>query len=164
MKSSREIVVVDNTKVPTGPNVGSGVEDPHFHSESFRTPNHTVKTFNPSFIPFIVRDIYDNLGASPDQPMASQMPKTSVTYTKPLDHFTGTTSSVTVVSDQLLVGSHSILPLHIAHSIMVPRDTTIYAGNVVVTQAPFETPLPSRPNPSLPPGYRDLNTSIAIST
>jgi hypothetical protein len=111
-----------------------------------------------------VRDLYDNLGASPDQPMASQMPETSVTYTVPLDHFTGTTSSVTTISDQLLVGSHSILPLQMAHSIMVPQATTFSTGNVVITQAPIGTPLPPRPNPSLPPGYRALNTSIAIPT
>jgi hypothetical protein len=35
---------------------------------------------------------------------------------------------------------------------------------VVVTQAPIGTPLPYRPNPSLPLRYRALNTSIAIST
>ena len=51
--------------------------------------------------------------------MASQIPEMSVAYTIPLDHFTSTTNSVTIVSDQLLVGSHSILPLQMAHSIMV---------------------------------------------
>jgi hypothetical protein len=96
--------------------------------------------------------------------MASQMPETSVTYTVPLDHFTGTTSNVTTVSDQLLVGSHSILPLQMAHSTMVPQATTVSTGNVVITQAPIGTPLPLRPNPSLPPGYNALNTSIAIPT
>jgi hypothetical protein len=88
---------------------GSGVEDPLFQSESFRTPTHTVGTSNFGSIPLTVRDLYGNLGASPDQPMASQVPETSVTYTVPLDHFTGTTSSVTTISDQLLIGSHSIL-------------------------------------------------------
>ena len=47
----------------------------------------------------------------PDQPLASQMPGTSVTYTVPLDHFTGTTTSVATISNQLLVSSHLILPL-----------------------------------------------------
>jgi hypothetical protein len=37
MNSLREIVVVDNIEVPTGPNTGSGVDDPLFQSESFRT-------------------------------------------------------------------------------------------------------------------------------
>jgi hypothetical protein len=46
MNSSGEIVVVENFEVPTGPNAGSGVEDPHFHSESFRTPTHTAGTSN----------------------------------------------------------------------------------------------------------------------
>jgi hypothetical protein len=71
MNSSREIVVVDNTEVPTGPNAGSGVEDPLFQSESFRTPTHTSRTFNPSSIPLTVCHLYENLGASPDPPMAS---------------------------------------------------------------------------------------------
>jgi hypothetical protein len=164
MNSSREIVVVDNIEVPTGPNARSGVEDPLFQSESFRTLAHTVETSNPSSIPLTVRDLYDNLGVSPDQPMASQMLEMFVTYTVPLDHFTGTTSSVTVFLDQLLVGSHLILPLRMAHSIMVPQATRVSNGNVVVTQAPIGTPLPPRPNPSLPPGYKALNTSIAIPT
>jgi hypothetical protein len=162
MNSSREIVVFDNTEVPTRPNVGSRVEDPLFQSESFRTPVHTVEISNPSSIPLTVHDLYENLGSSPDRPMASQMPETYVTYTVPLDHFTGTTSSATVVPDQLLVGSHSIIPLQRAHSIMVPQATMVSTGNVVVTQAPIGTPLPPRPNPSLPPRYRALNTSISI--
>jgi hypothetical protein len=124
VNSSREIVIVDDTEVPTRPNAGSGVEDPLFQSESFRTPAHTVGTSNFGSIPLTVHDLYGNLGVSLDQPMASQMPETSVTYTVPLDHFTGTTSSVTTVSDQLLVGSHLILPLQMAHS-MVPQATTI---------------------------------------
>jgi hypothetical protein len=43
--------------------------------------------------------------------MASQTPVMSTTYIVPLDHFTGMTSNVGTVVDQLLVGSHSILPL-----------------------------------------------------
>jgi hypothetical protein len=163
MNSLGEIIVVDNTKVPTRPNAGSGVEDPLFQSDSFRTLTHTVGTSNPGSIPLTLCDLYGNLGVSPDQPMTSQIPKTSITYTVPLDHFTGTTSSVTTISDQLLVGSHLILPLQMAHS-MVPRATMVSTRNVVVTQAPIGTPLPSRPNPSLPPGYRALNTFVAIST
>jgi hypothetical protein len=96
--------------------------------------------------------------------MASQMLETSVTYTIPLDHFTSTTSNVVTVSDQLLVGSHSILPLHISHSTMVPQATTISTGNVVITQDPIGTPLLLRSNPSLPPEYNALNTSIDIPT
>jgi hypothetical protein len=164
MNSSGEIFVEKKFEVPTRPNAGSGVEDPLFHSESFRTPDHTIGTSNPSFIPLTARDIYDNLGASLDQPMASQMHEMSVTYTVPLDHFIGTTSSATVVSNQLLVGSHSILPLQMAHSIMVPQATTVSTENLVITQAPIGTLLPPRPNLSLPPGYKSLNTFIAIPT
>jgi hypothetical protein len=47
---------------------------------------------------------------------------------------------------------------------MVPQAMTVSTGNVVITQAPIGTPLPLRPNPSLPPGYNALNTSIAIPT
>jgi hypothetical protein len=92
------------------------------------------------------------------------MPETSVTYTVHLDHFTGTTSSVTTISDQLLVGSHSIPTLHMAHSIMVPQDTTVSTGNVILTQALIGMPLPPRPNPSVPPRYKAMNTSISIPT
>jgi hypothetical protein len=88
----------------------------------------------------------------------------SVTYTIPLDHFTDTTSNVTTISNHLLVGSHSILPLQMAHSTMVPRAKTISTGNVVVTQALIGMPLPLRPTPSLLPGYNALNTSITIPT
>jgi hypothetical protein len=88
MNSSGEIVVVDNIEVPTGPNTGSRVEDPLFQTESFRTPTHTVENFHPSSIPLTVCDLYGNLGASPDQPMASKMPEVYVTYTIPLDHLT----------------------------------------------------------------------------
>jgi hypothetical protein len=164
MNSSREIFVVENIGVPTRPNVGSGVEYPLFHSESFRTPTHIVKTSNPSYVPLKVCDIYGNLGASPDQPMESQVPETYVTYTVPLYHFNGTTSSVATVSNQFLVGSHSILPLQMAHSIMVPQATMVSTRIVVVTQSQIGTPLPSIPNTSLPPGYKALNTSIPIPT
>jgi hypothetical protein len=99
---------------------------------------------------------------SPDRPMASQVPETSVTYTVPLDHFTGTTSNVTTISDQLLIGSHSIPTIQMAHSTMVPQATTIPTRNVTSLQAPIGTPL--RPNPSFPPGYRALNTSVSITT
>jgi hypothetical protein len=51
MNSLREIVVVDNSKVPTRPNTGSGVDDPLFQSESLRTPAHTAGIFNPSSTP-----------------------------------------------------------------------------------------------------------------
>jgi hypothetical protein len=90
--------------IPTGPNVGSGVEDPLFQSESFRTPTHTVGTGFGS-IPLIVRDLYGNLGMSLDQHVVSQVPEMFVSYMVTLDQFVGMTSNVT--TDQLSIGSHS---------------------------------------------------------
>jgi hypothetical protein len=137
LNSLREIVIEDHTQIPIGPHIESSVDDPPFQGESFRIHN---------------------------QPMASQIPKMYVTYTAPLDHFTGTTSNVVTFSYQLLVDSHSILPLQISHSTIVPQVTTVSIRNVVITQAPIGTPLPLRSNPSLPPGYNALNNSIAIPT
>jgi hypothetical protein len=109
-------------------------------------------------------DIFDKLGMSPNQPMESHTPVTSTTYTVPLDHFTGTTSNVVTVSDQLLVGSDIILPLHLANSTMVPQATFAFSRSAVITQDPIGTPLPLRSNPSLPLGYNALNTFIANPT
>jgi hypothetical protein len=152
MNSLVEIVVVENIELPTGPTTGYGVDNPLFHSESFRTLTHTARIFNPSSSHSSGHDIFGALGTSSNQTMASQMSDTYVTYMIPLDHFTGTTSKVVTVSDQLLVGSHSIIPLQIAHSTMV------------ITRYPIGTPLLLRPNMSLPPGYNALNTSISIPT
>jgi len=96
--------------------------------------------------------------------MESQMPNTFLTYTVSLDHFNGTADNVTIVLDQLLVGSHPILSLQMAHSTMVPQATIVSTGNVVITQDPIGKPLPLRSNPSLPLGYNSLNTSIFIPT
>jgi hypothetical protein len=86
---------------------------------------------------------------------------TSTTYKVPLDHFIGTTSNVVIVLDQLLVGSHTILPLQLTSSTMVPKDTHVFAESEVITQDPIGKPLPLISNPSLPPGYNALNKSIA---
>jgi hypothetical protein len=90
------------------------------------------------------------------------MPLTFATYTVPLDHFTGTINNVFIVSDKILIGSHSILPLQITNSTVVPQGTHVSTGNVVITQYFIGTPLPLRSNQSLPYGYNDLNTSITI--
>ena len=66
MNSFREIIVVDNIGIPTGPNVRSRGEDTLFQSESFRTLTHIVETSNPSSIPLTICDMYGNLGASLD--------------------------------------------------------------------------------------------------
>jgi hypothetical protein len=92
------------------------------------------------------------------------MPMNSTTYTVPLDNFTGTTSNVVIVSDQLLIVSHSILPLQLTTSIMVSQAMPVFAGNMVITQSPIGTTLSLISNPSLPPGYNDLNTSIPNPT
>jgi hypothetical protein len=94
------------------------VDDPPFHSESFRTPVHISRIFNPSLVPVHSfwrtssrHDIFDKLCMSRIQPMSSHMPITSTSYTVSMDHFTGMTSNVVMVSYSLLVGTHTILPL-----------------------------------------------------
>ena len=125
-----DVITEDYTRISTGPYAESGVDDPPFQNESFRTLVHTTGIFNPSSVP--VRsfwrtssghNIFDKLGMIPNQPMASNTPVTSIAYTVPLDHFTGMTNNVVTVSDQLLVGSHKILPLQLANSTMVPQVT-----------------------------------------
>jgi hypothetical protein len=96
--------------------------------------------------------------------MESQVTETCVAYMVPLDHFTGTTNNVIIVSDQMLIGSHSIPTLEMAHYTMVTQATKIPTRNVVISQDPIGTTLPPIPNPSLPPRYRALNTSIVIPT
>jgi hypothetical protein len=137
IKSSGDIVVEDYTRIPVGPHTESGVDDPFFQSESFRTLVHMAGKFDPSSSSPVCslwrtswrQDIFEKLGMShlcqrtSNQPMASHTPVTSTAYTVPLDHFTGTTSNVVIVSDQLLVGSHTILPLQLTSSNLVPQVT-----------------------------------------
>jgi hypothetical protein len=106
-------------------------------------------------------DIFDKLGMSPNQPMGSHTPMTSTAYTIPLDHFTSMANNVVTILDQLLVGSHTILPLQLANSTMVPQAMHVSNGRIIISQDPIGTPLPIRPNSSLPPGYHTLNMSIA---
>ena len=70
-----------------------------------------------------------------------------VTYTIPLDHFTGTTVISTTPSVDLnmpYVGPSSTLSLQMAHSTMVPHVLTIPTGHMVDSQATIGTPLASR--------------------
>jgi hypothetical protein len=178
INSSRDIVIEEYIEMPIGPHEKSGVDAPFFQSEPFRTLVHVVGNFDPRtpgpsrtlWRTSSGQNIFYKLEMShlrsrtPNQPMASQTPMTSTTYTIPLDHFTGTTNNVVTVSDQLLVGFHSILPLHLTRSTMVSQAMPISAGKMLITQAPIGTLLPLRKNPSLPPGYNSLNTSIAIPT
>jgi hypothetical protein len=89
-------------------------------------------------------DIFDKLGMSPNQPISSHTPVTSTGYIIPLDHFIGMTSNVITVSDQLLVGSHIILPLQLTCSTVVQQVTHVSAGSSDITQAPIGTPPFSR--------------------
>jgi hypothetical protein len=95
INSSGDIVAEEYIEIPTGPHTESGVDDPFFQSESFRTPVHTVGNFDPStpgpsrtlWRTSSGQDIFDKLGMShlrsrtPNQPMASQTPVNSTTYT-----------------------------------------------------------------------------------
>jgi hypothetical protein len=138
MNSSGELVVDENIEVPTRPNVESGLDDPLFQSESFRTSVCNTRVLRKTSSG---HDIFDKLSF-----LASKTPMTSTSYTIPLDNFTGATSNVVTVPDQLLIGSHSILRLQIANSTMVPQAMIVSTRNVVITQAPIGTPLPLRSN------------------
>jgi hypothetical protein len=143
INSPGDVVVEHYTRIPIGPHTESGVEDPLFH----RTLVHTPGIFNPNSSPPVRslwktssgQDIFEKLGMShlhprtSNQPMASHTPMTSTAYTVPLDHFIGTTVNVVIVSDQLLVGSHTILPLQLTSSTLVSQDTHVYAGSAVIT-------------------------------
>jgi hypothetical protein len=100
IKSSEDIVVEDYPRIPSGPSVEFGMDEPPFPSEAFRTHVQTSGIFNPSSIPICSlwktpsgRDIFDKLGMSPNQPTSLHVPATSVAYTIPPNHFTGTTSN-----------------------------------------------------------------------
>ena len=125
INSSRDIFEEEHIGIPIGPHTDSGVDDPFFQSEPFITPVHAVRNFDPStpgpsctlWRTSSGHNIFEKLGMShlchrtSNQPMESHTPVNSTTYTVPLDHFTGTSSNVVIVLDQLLVGSHTILPL-----------------------------------------------------
>jgi hypothetical protein len=96
-----------------------------------------------------------------------QLLEPSVIYTVPLDHFIGTTvSSITpsIGLNMQSVGQSFTILLQKTQSTMVPHIVTIPTSNIVVSQAPIGTPLPSRPTQSLPPGYRAINPSIVNTT
>jgi hypothetical protein len=99
INSSGDVVVEDYTRIPTRPYAESGVDNPPFQSESFRTLVHTGRIFNPSSVLVFSlwrtasgHYIFYKLRMSPNQPITSHTPVTSTTYIVPLDHFIGTTS------------------------------------------------------------------------
>jgi hypothetical protein len=65
-----------------------------------------------------------------------------------------------MVSDQLLVGSHTIFPLQLTSSTMIPQVTHVFAGSSIINQAPIGTSLSASSSPSLPPGYNVIHSSI----
>jgi hypothetical protein len=141
INSSGDLVVDDYIEVHTRPNAKSSVVDPHFQSESFRTLVHTAGIFNPSSVPVrpfwrtsLGHTIFDKLTF-----LASQTYVAYATYIIPLYHFTGTTTDAVIVSNQLLIGSHSIIPLQITNSTMVSQATPVSTENVVINQAPIRT-------------------------
>jgi hypothetical protein len=142
------VVVEDYTRIPSRPFIDSRVDEPPFHSESFRTLVQTFGIFNPSPVPVCSfwrtasrHDIFDKLGMSPKQPTSPHIPVTSTTYTVPLSHFTGTKINIVTFSDPLLVGTHTILPLRFTSSTRVPQVAPFSIGSSVTIQALIGTPL-----------------------
>jgi hypothetical protein len=77
MNSAGELVVIDPSEIPTGSLSSPQVGDPLW-TDIIQIP------------PCTVQDLY-GLGIGVDIPIISQIRETYVTYTVPLDHFTGTT-------------------------------------------------------------------------
>jgi hypothetical protein len=105
----------------------------------------------------MVRDLYGT-GMGADAP---------ISYTVPLNHFTGTTvftATPSIGPKKSSIGPRSTFPLHMTHSTIVPHILTIPTGNAVVNQAAIGTPVTPRPTSSLPFGYRALNTPTATTT
>jgi hypothetical protein len=105
----------------------------------------------------MVRDLYGT-GIGVDMP---------ITYTVPLNHFTGTTifsATPFVGTNTWSVGPRSTFSLQTAHSTMVPHVPTILVGNAVVSQVAIGTPITPRTSSSLPFGYKALNSSATTTT
>jgi hypothetical protein len=88
-----------------------------------------------------------------------------ISYTIPLNHFTDTTTFTATLPVGLNIPSiapRSTLPLQMAHSTMVPHIPTIPTSNAVVNQVVIGTPV--TPRPTLPFGFRALNTPTATTT
>jgi hypothetical protein len=171
INSSGDVVVEYYPRIPPGTFVESSMDEPPFPSEAFRTPVQTSGIFNPRLVPVCSLwrnasrcDIFDKLGMIPNQPTSPHVIFTSTAYIIPINHFAGTTSNIVTVSDPLLVGTHTILPLQLTSSTTVPQVAPFSARILVTIQAPIGTPLPSRSNPSLPPRYNALIISITNPT
>jgi hypothetical protein len=109
-------------------------------------------------------DIFDKLGMIPNQPTSPHIFVTSTDYTVPLNQFTSTTINISTVLDQLLVGTHIVLPSQFTSSTTVPQVAPFSVRSSVTIQDPIGTPLPLRSNPSLTPRYNALSSSIPNPT
>jgi hypothetical protein len=145
LNSAGEFVVVNPSDVLTGSHSNPLVKDPFCTTDIVRSP------------PRMVQDLY-GIGIGVDVP---------VTYTVPLNHFTGTTIFSTTPSidpNTSSIGPRPTFSLQTTHSTMVPHVPTIPTSNVVVRQAAIGTPLTLRPSSSLPFGYRALNSFVVTTT
>jgi hypothetical protein len=105
----------------------------------------------------MVQDLYGE-GIGADAP---------ITYTVPLNHFTGTIvfmATPSVGPNTSSIGPRSTFSLQTAHSTMFPHIPSILAGNSVVSQATIGTLVTPRPSSSLPFGYIALNFSATTTT
>jgi hypothetical protein len=140
-----ELVVINPSDILTGSHSNPLVGDPLWTDDIVQSPSRTVH-------------YHYGPGIGVNIP---------VTYTIPLDHFTGTTiisNTPSIDPNMPSIGPSSTLSLQMVHSTMVPHVSTIPTGNVVDSQATIGTPLVSRPSSSLPSGYIALNSSIVTTT
>jgi hypothetical protein len=145
LNSVGEFVIVNPSDIPTGSHSNPLVDDPFWTADIVRSPSR------------MVQDLY-GIGMGDDAP---------ITYTIPLNHFTGTvvfTTTPSIGPNTSSIGPRSTFPLQMAHSTMVPHIPTIPVGNAVVSQAVIGTPVTPRPSSSLPFGYRELNSSTTTTT
>jgi hypothetical protein len=143
LNSAGEFVVVNPSDVPAGSHQNPLVDDPFWTTNIVQSP------------PQMVRDLY-GIGMGANAP---------ISYTVPLNHFTGTTifmATPLVGPSTSSVGPRSTLPLQMAHSTIVPHIPTIPTGNAVVNQAVIGTPVTLRP--TLLFGYRALYAFTATTT
>jgi hypothetical protein len=143
LNSAGEFFIVNPSDIPAGSHQNPLADDPFWTVDIVQSP------------PRMVRDLYGT-GIGIDSP---------ISYTIPLNHFTGTTTftaTLTVGPNIPSVGPRSTLPIQTAHSTMVPHIPTIPADNAVVNQAAIGTPV--TPRPTLPFGFRALNTPTATTT
>jgi hypothetical protein len=143
LNSTGEFVVVNLSDILIGSHQHPLADDPFWTADIVQSP------------PCLVRDLY-GIGEGVDEP---------ISYTVPLNHFTGTTTFAATPPVGLnipSVGPRPTLPLQTAHSTMVPHILTIPVGNAVVNQAAIGTPI--TPRPTLPFGFRALNASTATTT